>query len=151
MGYFKTLHLFSTDLTVFCLYVTHYCCGLPKRAESGKPKESVSFYRFFLFFHKFFPLCGCVPLTCNKKENTKPSKNADRNGIPCFFHIFLNRFSTPRQQSKAAKNKYISHISCLSTVSAGTTNITIYYLYHSFVIYRVARNLCERVSRKEFL
>ena len=46
------------------------------------------------------------------------------------FHLF----STPRDNKKSRKNRHIYSFRCLSTVSAGTTNITIYYLYHSFVI-----------------
>ena len=60
------------------------------------------------------------------------------------FHLF----STLRGNKKSRKSRHIYSFRCLSTVSAGTTNITIYYLYHSFVIALRAKE-SERVPRKE--
>lgn len=59
------------------------------------------------------------------------------------FHLF----STLRGNKKSRKSRHIYSFRCLSTVSAGTTNITIYYLYHSFVI--ALRAKTEREGTKK--
>ena len=146
---FDVLHCFPHLFGCFCLYVMPNCCGLPKRAKSGKLKKTGFFIDFFRFFHKSFPLFGCVPPDFTKRKSKKPYQNGICYTLLSFWHIFINRFSTPTGTQKTSKYRYISHVSCLSTVSAGTTNITIYYLFHSFVIYRVARKQSERVPRKE--
>ena len=122
------------------------------RTKVENLSRALFFLDFFRLFHKSFPLTGKSQKSKNNKNASQPRQSGKTPAFVCFLRIFVNVFPTSKPLLKHHKINHIYRLLCLSTVSAGTTNITIIiYIILSLYIARSAQTEREGTKKGKFL
>ena len=107
---FDVLHCFPHLFGCFCLYVMPNCCGLPKRAKSGKLKKTGFFINFFSFFpQEFSTLWLCATRLYKKKEQKALSKWHLLHTSFLLAHFYQPFFHTNGHAKNTKIQIHISH------------------------------------------
>lgn len=132
--FFHFYTVYSKKIAVLIATYSSFACGTTKTSGGGKVWFQCCFVRLFSPFPQQF---STHSHKAKRHKMPKASKTAKEKAfekkrqlllvlLPDFFH---------KQKGVAhAVNALHTFPLSLSTVSAGSTNITINYLYHSFVI-----------------
>ena len=151
VDFLSLLHSFSHQHRCFCRHAPPVSLCNVKNERRWKSLREVLFCStFFLFSTTVFH-----SQELRKKANAVrfPKKEHFFGGQvirKLILRIFPLIFSTPKKSVKNVVNAPHPLLLSLSTVSAGSTNITINYSYHSFVIERYAQKRARGYQERNF-